>query len=255
MATADDEHSVEFPGDPAPQVADPVRLWSQSSVLMVVRDFDGYTVSINPAYQAVQGWSVEELSSVPCWELLHPDDQDRSVELRQWMLLSGPGRVVGHKVRMLCRDGTYRCIQWDIRSNHEEQRIYLVGMDITDHEPIVTDQRLLVGSWDWHIPTNTATWSPGMFEIYGIPPGETYSLETALQRLYVNDREAVEQAIRRSLTTAEPYTADHRIAYPDGGIRWLHSAGRVFRGENGDPQRMRGLTWDVTKRPGNRVPG
>lgn len=141
MATADDEQPVEFPGDSAPQVADPIRFRSQSSVLMVVRDFDGYTVSINPAYQAVQGWSIEELSSVPYWELLHPDDQDRSVELCQWMLLSGSGRVFGHKVRMLCRDGTYRCIQWDIRSNHEEQRIYLVGMDITDHESIVTGPR------------------------------------------------------------------------------------------------------------------
>jgi hypothetical protein len=105
-------------------------------------------------------------------------------------------------------NGTYRRAQWDIRSNPEEQRLYLVGMDITDHEPIVTGKRVLVGSWDWHIPTNTATWSNGMFEIYGIPPGKTYS-----------------------------------------------PAGRVFRGENGDPQRMRGLTWDVTERPGSRVPG
>jgi hypothetical protein len=25
--------------------------------------------------------------------------------------------------------------------------------------------------------------------------------------------------------------------------------------KDGDPQRMRGLTWDVTERPGSRVPG
>jgi PAS domain S-box-containing protein len=76
-----------------------------------VWDFDGYTVSINPIYQAVLGWSVEELSSVPYWELLHHDDQDRSVEARQRMLLSGPGRLRGHRIRMLRRDGTYRCIR------------------------------------------------------------------------------------------------------------------------------------------------
>jgi PAS domain S-box-containing protein len=220
-----------------------------------VEDFDGYAVSINPSYQAVLGWSIQELSSVPYWELLHPDDQDRSVEMRQRMLLSGPGRVSGHEVRMLRRDGTYRCIRWDIRSNPEEQRMYLVGVDISDHEPSVTGKRVLVGSWDWHIPTDTATWSDGMFEIYRIPPGPAWHLRTALQRLYVDDRAAVEQAIRRSLTDGEPYTADHRIMDPECGIRWLHSAGRVFLDENGDAQRMRGLTWDVTERPGNRVPG
>jgi PAS domain S-box-containing protein len=220
-----------------------------------VWDFDGYTLSINPACQDVLGWSVEELSSVPCWELLHPDDQDWSVEARQRMLLSGPGRLLDHRIRMLRRDGTYRCIRWDIHSHQEEQRMHLVGVDITDHEPIVTGKRVLVGSWDWHIPTNTATWSAGMYEIYGLAPGSGCSLETALQRLYIDDQATVERTIRRSLTSGEPYTADHRIVHPDGGIRWLHSAGRVFLDQHGDPERMRGLTWDVTDRPAKRVPG
>jgi PAS domain-containing protein len=63
-----------------------------------------------------------------------------------------------------------------------------------------------------------------------------------------NDQAAVERTIRRSLTSGEPYTADHRIVHPDGGIRWLHSGGRVFLGQNGDPKLMRGHTWDVTDR-------
>jgi PAS domain-containing protein len=75
VAAADDVQSVEVPDDPAPQVQDSLRFRSASSVLTGVQDFDGYTVSINPVYQAVLGWSVEELSSVPYWELLHPDDQ------------------------------------------------------------------------------------------------------------------------------------------------------------------------------------
>lgn len=256
MIVTDNEQPVEFSGDPppAPKVSDPMRV-SPSSIMTGVWDFDGYAVSINPAYQVALGWSVEELSSVPYWELLHPDDQDRSVEARQRMLLSGPGHVFGHEVRMLRRDGTYRRIRWDLRSDLQEQLIYLVGVDISDHEPMVTGKRVLVGSWDWHIPTDTVTLSGGMFEIYQIPAGPAEHLRTALQRLSVGDRAAVEKAIRRSLTTGDPYTADHRIVHPDGGIRWLHSAGRVFFDENANAQRMRGLTWDVTDRPGNRVPG
>ncbi|HEV7828338.1 MAG TPA: PAS domain-containing protein [Pseudonocardiaceae bacterium] len=255
MARGGGEQPHEFPGDPASPVANLVPFRSPSSVMTSVWDFDGYTVSINPIYQAVLGWSVEELSSVPYWELLHHDDQDRSVEARQRMLLSGPGRLRGHRIRMLRRDGTYRCIRWDIRSNAEEQCTYLVGVDISGHEPIVTGKRVLVGSWDWHIPTNTVTWSEGMFTIYGLAPGSVRNLDTALRRVYINDQAAVERAIQRSLANQEPYVADHRIADPDGGIRWLHSAGRVFFGENRDPERMRGFTWDVTGRQTKRVPG
>jgi PAS domain S-box-containing protein len=255
VTAADDEEPVQFPGVSAPQAADPERFRRPSSVMMGVWDFDGYTVSINSTYQAVLGWSVAELSSVPYWELLHPDDRDQSVDVRQRMLLSGPGSVAGHQLRMLRRDGTYRRIRWEIRSDPADQRMHLAGVDISDHLPIVTGKRVLVGSWDWHLPTDTLTLSDGMFEIYGLVPAPAWRLETAFAALYVGDRAAVQRAIRRSIASFEPYTADHRIVHPKHRIRWLHSAGRVFLGENGDAQRLRGLTWDITERPGSHVPG
>ncbi|WP_308259144.1 PAS domain-containing protein [Pseudonocardia sp. H11422] len=112
-----------------------------------------------------------------------------------------------------------------------------------------------VGSWDWHIPTNTATWSDGMFEVYGQAPGPAMSLETALTRIYPNDRAVVERVVRRTVKSAEPYYLEHRIVHPTDGVRWLHSAGRVIMGEDGRPERIRGLTWDVTEHPGKRVVG
>ena len=106
-------------------------------VMTGVWDFDGYAVSINPVHEARLGWSIWELSSVPFWELLHPDDRDRSVEMREQLLLNGPESVIGYKVRVLCRDGTYRSTQWDFRSVSEEQRMYAAGVDISDQKPTV----------------------------------------------------------------------------------------------------------------------
>ena len=105
-------------------------------------------MSINPVLDGTFGWSIWELSSVPFWELLHPDDRDRSVEMREQMLLNGPESVAGYKVRMLCRDDTYRNTQWSIRSVSEEERIYAAGLDISDQEPIVNEERVRVGSWE-----------------------------------------------------------------------------------------------------------
>jgi PAS domain-containing protein len=37
-------------------------------------------LSINAAHRAVLGWSLDELSAVPFWELVHPDDQQLLME-------------------------------------------------------------------------------------------------------------------------------------------------------------------------------
>ncbi|MEK6442803.1 PAS domain-containing protein [Pseudonocardia sp. T1-2H] len=221
---------------------------SGDSVLVWVQDFDGYTLSINAAHRAVLGWSLDELSAVPFWELVHPDDQQRLMEDRERLVLRGPGRMPARRVRMLCRDGTHRFIACGMRANPEEERIYLCGEDVTDHPPQVRGERFLVGSWDWDISRDFATWSEGMYEIYGLEPGTGHNLDIALQRIHEDDRAAVTEAIGWALAAKESYAASHRIVRPDGAVRWLYSTGRVFVGEDGEPARMRGLTWDVTDR-------
>src|SRR5262249_3913762 len=44
----------------------------------------------------------------------------------------------------------------------------------------------------------------------------------------------------------EPFTYDHRIKRPDGGIRMLHTRGEVIPDETGKPVRVVGSCWDVT---------
>jgi PAS domain-containing protein len=207
-----------------------------------------------PAYHAVQGWSVEELSSVPYWELLHPNDKDRSVELSSGCCSVDPGAcstirsdaVPGRRLSM-CSVGhpvePRKAAHIPRRHGHHRSR--------TDRHRQTCPGRLL-GLAHPHQHRDLVT--QYVRDLRDSTRGD----------LQPGDRPAtlVRQRSRgcrtghpARLTTAEPYTADHRIAHSNGDIRWLHSAGRVFRGENGDPQRMRGLTWDVTERPGNRVPG
>jgi hypothetical protein len=107
---------------------------------------------------------------------------------------------------------------------------------------------------------HTATWSEGMFEVYGLAPGSPQSLQTALAHIHPDDRTIVERPVRRILRSStadnvEPYLADHRIVHPHEGLRWLHSAGRVIFGDDGRPARIRGLTRDVTDTPIRHIMG
>ena len=94
-----------------------------------------------------------------------------------------------------------------------------------------------------------------MFEIYGILPGGRCSYGIALSRVYPEDRSIVVRIIRRTVASGEPYLADHRIVLPSGDVRWLHSAGRVISGGDGTAERMRGITMEITDRPGVRTVG
>jgi PAS domain-containing protein len=117
---------------------------------------------------ALAGHGIPRESAVPFWELVHPDDQQRLMEDRERLLLRGPGRMPARRVRMLRRDGTHRLIACGMRANPEEERIYLSGEDVTDHQPQVRAERFLLGPWDRDISRDSATWSQGMYEIYGL---------------------------------------------------------------------------------------
>lgn len=70
-----------------------------------------------------------------------------------------------------------------------------------------------------------------------------------------HDRPDLVAALRRSVPSGEPFVVGHRIRRQDGAIRWPHSAGHLFPGANGDPEVLRGLTFDVTERAVKRLAG
>lgn len=210
-----------------------------------VWDFDGYIVSINPAHHIVLGWSIEELSSAPSWEFVHPDNQDW-MKRCQRLLLTRSEALFGLELRMLRRDGTYQWTRWNARSVPQQRLLCLDGIEITDHEQTEATPPMLVGSWDWHIRTDTATWSDEMFQIFGLTRPTRVTKDTVLARVHPADRDPLLRAIHRSVACAEPFSTDHRVQHPQRGYRVLHSVGRVITDADGNPQRIRGITQDLT---------
>jgi PAS domain S-box-containing protein len=105
-----------------------------------------------------------------------------------------------------------------------------------------------IGSWSWDIPSDVVTWSDEMFRIYGLAPQSLrISYDTFLSSLHPLDRPRVEETVRHSFTSGQPFAMDHRIVRPDGVVRWLHGRGSVQLGEKG-PVRMVGTGQDITER-------
>ena len=106
-----------------------------------------------------------------------------------------------------------------------------------------------VGAWDWDIPAGVATWDDTIVALYGMAPGV---LEGPWQSfdpsVHPDDLETLETAIDRCLETGAPYEAEFRVLRADGAVAYVAERGRVTYDAAGEPVRMSGVTWDITRR-------
>ncbi len=105
-----------------------------------------------------------------------------------------------------------------------------------------------IGSWEWDLATDVLRWTDEMYRICGLSPGELEpSLRDFLERVHPEDRAAVDEVVRQSVTDAKPFELDHRVVRPDGTVRVLHARGRVFTDKTAKPYRLAGTSQDVTE--------
>ena len=108
------------------------RFFNMSLDLLCINGFDGWFRQVNPAWEKVLGWTREELLSRPGHEFIHPDDVERTRERRSKILDGGP--LFTFENRYLCKDGSYRWLQWNALPQYEAQVVFALARDITDQK-------------------------------------------------------------------------------------------------------------------------
>jgi PAS domain S-box-containing protein len=104
--------------------------WQVSPDLLGALNSEGYFETSNPAWKTVLGWSEEEVARMSIFELLHPDDLERT---RAGFELTQQGQpAIRFPNRYRCKDGSYRWISWV--GVPEDGMVYCSGRDITDEK-------------------------------------------------------------------------------------------------------------------------
>jgi PAS domain S-box-containing protein len=108
-----------------------------------------------------------------------------------------------------------------------------------------------IGSWEWDLEHDEIRWSPGLFQIYGISPGELeprFAARDRPRRVHPDDEDRVEAATAEALATGRPFELDYRILRSDGPVRIVHArCEAVVGGDRGDVVRLVGTAQDVTE--------
>ena len=72
--TARKQTEADLARQVAARTAERDQIWQASSDLLCVANFDGYFVSLNPAWPATLGWAETEMKARPFLDFVHPDD-------------------------------------------------------------------------------------------------------------------------------------------------------------------------------------
>jgi PAS domain S-box-containing protein len=108
------------------------RFFSLSLDLLCIAE-GPYLKRVNPAWQSVLGWTMEELTARPYLDFVHPDDLPEAHERAVQLADGNGGHAISFENRYRHRDGSYRWLQWKAAPT-PQGIIYATARDVTDQK-------------------------------------------------------------------------------------------------------------------------
>ena len=144
------------------------------------------------------------------------------------------GRIVG--ASKIARDVTQmKQVERALRDSEQRMRFSLEAASF--------------GTWHWDIASGKVSWSDNMEKIHGQAPGWFRGdFDGCFENINAEDRERVQEALRKALEGDGKYGVQYRQFRADGILSWLEAHGQVIYDEQNCPAAMMGVCWDITER-------
>jgi signal transduction histidine kinase len=106
-----------------------------------------------------------------------------------------------------------------------------------------------IGAWWWIFSTNEVKWSRENELLNGVKEGTFRGHYSDWENLiYHDDIGGVKKAVKKSIDERTALETEYRIRWPDNTLHWILSRGHVYYDEQGQPERMVGVSMDSTER-------
>lgn len=105
-----------------------------------------------------------------------------------------------------------------------------------------------VGGWNYDIKTKNTFWTKGVYSIHGVNPDEFDPQDKEIDINFYNpgDREIIDLAFNKLITTGEPYDLELRLTDANGIQKWVWTSGQA-EFSNGEIVRVFGSIMDITE--------
>jgi PAS domain S-box-containing protein len=241
---------------------------------MVISDPAGTIISADEGAAELLGWPVAELVGLRAIELVPHGDRAAHAEAFARYVAAPTPRMLGGSSRpavVLRKDGTTRdvCIRLVPLASAvpgappsiaaiatEPEHEAAVAAQARREQHLAAAQRIThCGSWELdlgdlgELNRNPLRWSDEAFRVFGYEPGEVeVTNDVFFAAVHPDDREAIGEAVRRSLATNSTYSIEHRVVWRDGSVRIVHERAEIQLDRHGRPVLMIGTVQDITDR-------
>jgi PAS domain S-box-containing protein len=238
-------------------------VFENSAIGVALTDHNGRFLTTNHVFQAMMGYTEEELRALHILDLTHEDYRQANWALIT-ELLEGTRRQFQIEKQHRRKDGSLIWVSNNVSLVPGTERvprfIMALSEDITQRkraedtlrssEAFLLDAQRLTRtcSWRHEVLSGKVTVSAEGLAMYGIEPeDDASSADFYHRRKHPQNRPEVEQAYAAALRRKSDFEAEFRIVLPDGTTKHIRSIGHPILDERGDVVEFVGASIDVTE--------
>ena len=227
-------------------------------------DQEGRYIYLNPAWEQVFGYQLDEMLGKPFTDFQPPDYAQRDMETFSYLIKGNS--VARYETVHLAKDGRELRLVFNAKAVRDPQENVVgtrgTAYDITVRkraeealqasESLLQESQKIARLGHYKLDVASGVWesSGGLNELFGIDWDYQTDVDSWLQIVHPDDREAMaayfaEEVIEKRQNFDKEYRI---IRIDDSRTRWVHGLGRLEFDEEGNPTRMLGNIQDITER-------
>jgi len=122
--------------------AETSQIYTLSKDMLGTAGFDGYFITLNPAWENTLGHTIKELTAAPFVSFVHPEDVEKT--LAESAKLGEGALNISFDNRYRCSDGSYKWLSWNAVPDFASQRIYFVARDVSEQKALAFELETLL---------------------------------------------------------------------------------------------------------------
>ncbi len=222
--------------------------------------------SCNASTERIVEFSCEELIGRPASLLIHPDHQNRIVEIIS-QLKSG-NNIDSFETQFVTKTGKVLDVSLTISpvnsSENDLTGLSLTARDITlqkeSERKIVENEEQLrlaveaaeLATYDWDLKKETLHGDKRFSELVGLQQDD-YNSDKGIffKSIHEEDRERVNQLVKSALNksfSGGTFDVEYRIVKENKKLKWVRAKGKVFFDQDEKPVRFIGTVLDITNK-------
>lgn len=231
---------------------------------MLLTEESGHILLVNSCAQQLLGYSAGELNGIAIETLIAPRYRKQYQYYQEFFYDKSMkcSMSVGNELVVLDRDGKEIWLEVSLSPIRAHQQLFILiifnvatrrfeaekALRTSEERLRLAKQAAGLGIFDYDCNRNIIYWDEQVRELWG-ERSETVSYEEFVAMIHPDDRAARDAAINHAMNPASngEFRAEYRVINPDSDAeRWISAMGRVYF-EDGCPNRLVGVTRDVTE--------